>query len=200
MARERDCSVTAITLSREQLAHAADRLRGAGLAERAEVRFADYREIGGTYDRIVSIEMLEAVGEEHWPTYFATLRDRLAEGGVAVLQAITIADARFAAYRRRADFIQSHIFPGGMLPSPAVLREQIERAGLVLSSLETFGRSYARTLSDWQTRFQRAWPEIAALGFAPKFKRKWEYYLAYCEAGFRAAAIDVGLYRIEKPR
>lgn len=191
--------VAAITLSQEQHAYARARMRVADLADRVDVRLADYRDIGGVYDRIASIEMVEAVGVTHWPVYFATLRDRLRTGGVAVLQAITIDDVRFSAYRRRADFIQRYIFPGGMLPSPSVLREQVAKAGLVLTSAETFGLSYARTLAEWQRRFQSAWPSIAAQDFTHGFKRMWEYYLAYCEAGFRAGAIDVGLYRIVKP-
>jgi cyclopropane-fatty-acyl-phospholipid synthase len=199
MARAGAAQVTAITLSQEQHAYATQRARTANRVEQVDIRLTDYRDIGGTYDRIASIEMVEAVGEVHWPTYFATLRDRLRAGGVAVLQAITIDDDRFPGYRSRADFIQRYIFPGGMLPSPAILREQIARAGLVLTSAETFGLSYARTLSEWQRRFQAAWPAIAAQGFGQRFKHMWEYYLAYCEAGFRAGAIDVGLYRIVKP-
>ena len=191
--------VTAITLSREQQRHAAAVLGAGAPGDRFDVRLLDYRDLAGSYDRIASIEMVEAVGETHWPLYFATVRDRLAAGGVAVLQAITIAEERFAAYRRRADFIQRYIFPGGMLPSPGALCQQIERAGLRLERAETFGASYALTLAEWQRRFQAAWPAIAALGFGPRFKRMWEYYLAYCEAGFRAGSVDVGLYRIVKP-
>ncbi len=200
LARECAGRVTAITLSREQCSFAAGRIAAAKLDGRASVALADYRDIGGSYDRIASIEMIEAVGEANWPTYFATLRDRLVAGGVAVVQAITIADARFAAYRRGADFIQRHIFPGGMLPSPTVLHEQIERAGLLLTAVENFGADYARTIAEWRRRFHGTWSEIAALGFSPRFKRMWDYYLAYCEAGFHEGAIDVGLYRIEKPQ
>lgn len=140
--------------------------------------------------------MVEAVGEAYWPTYFATLRDRLAPGGHAVLQAITIADAHFEGYRRGADFIQRHIFPGGMLPSPSALREQAARAGLVLQTELLFGDSYAATLAEWRRRFLAAWPAIAARGFDLRFKRLWEYYLCYCEAGFRSGRVDVGLYTL----
>jgi cyclopropane-fatty-acyl-phospholipid synthase len=148
---------------------------------------------------VVSIEMLEAVGKDYWPTYFATIRDRLRPGGVAVLQVITMAEDRYAAYERGADFIQRHIFPGGMLPSDPVMRAQITAAGLVLDDVRAFGLSYARTLADWQTRFQRAWPRLRPMGFDERFKRKWEYYLSYCEAGFLAGALDVGLYRLHRP-
>jgi cyclopropane-fatty-acyl-phospholipid synthase len=198
LAREHDCRVTGITLSTEQLAYATERMKQAGLAERATLRLEDYRKVGGEFDRIVSIEMLEAVGEEHWPRYFGVLRDRLIAGGIAVLQVITIADERFETYRRGADFIQSYIFPGGMLPSPGAIRREVERAGLELLSSETFGLDYAQTLAEWRRRFQAAWPKLHSQGLASSFKQMWEYYLAYCEAGFRTATIDVGLYRLRK--
>jgi cyclopropane-fatty-acyl-phospholipid synthase len=186
--------VTGVTLSPSQLSYAAARLRGEGLV--ADLHLQDYREIEGSFDRIVSIEMLEAVGEEWWPVFFETLRRKLAPGGIAVLQTITISDERFAAYRRGTDFIQRHIFPGGMLPSPSRLRAEIDRAGLAVDTVETFGASYALTLQHWRERFEKAWPDIAAQGFPPRFKRLWDYYLCYCEAGFRAAALDVGLWRL----
>jgi cyclopropane-fatty-acyl-phospholipid synthase len=160
----------------------------------------DYREIDGTFDRVVSIEMLEAVGKEYWPAYFATIRDRLRPGGIAALQVITMAEHRYATYERSADFIQRHIFPGGMLPSNSVVRAQIAAAGLWLDGARTFGTSYARTLADWRVRFLRAWPRLRPMGFDERFQRKWEYYLSYCEAGFRAGSIDVGLYRLHRPR
>jgi cyclopropane-fatty-acyl-phospholipid synthase len=200
LAGQLSCHVTALTLSQEQLAFTEARVRAAGLAARTDLRFEDYRDVAGTFDRIVSIEMLEAVGEAHWPTYFNVLHERLTPGGVAVLQVITISDQRYAGYRSSADFIQRYIFPGGMLPSPAIVREKIAEAGLRLTAVETFGDSYRRTLAEWRRRFEEAWPSIATLGFGVRFKRMWEYYLAYCEAGFRMGAIDVGFYRIEKPR
>ncbi|WP_439596846.1 class I SAM-dependent methyltransferase [Falsiroseomonas sp.] len=191
--------LTGLTLSPRQLAHATARLAAAGLAPRATLALRDYRDEAGRFDRIVSIEMFEAVGEAYWPLFFAALRDRLVEGGLAVLQVITIAEARFAAYRQGADFIQTHIFPGGMLPSPSVLRAEIARAGLVLEHAECFGESYARTLAEWQARFLAAQPRLAGMGLDARFQRLWRYYLAYCEGGFRTGAIDVGLYRIRRP-
>jgi cyclopropane-fatty-acyl-phospholipid synthase len=193
-----DGTLTGVTLSPAQLAHARDRLARAGLAGRADLRLQDYRDVSGRFDRIVSIEMLEAVGEAYWPTYFRTLHDRLAPGGVAVLQVITIAEDRFAGYRRDADFIQRHIFPGGMLPSPSILRAQVAAAGLTLDHAQTFGESYARTLADWHERFVQALPRVAGCGLDERFQRLWRYYLAYCEGGFRAGAIDVGLYRLRR--
>ncbi len=193
------CHVTGLTLSPAQLAHATARLRDAGLEGRTDLHLRDYRDEAGTYDRIVSIEMLEAVGEAYWPSYFGALRDRLRSGGRAVLQGITIAEDRYDAYRACTDFIQHYIFPGGMLPTRTGMVRQTEAAGLRLVSVETFGQSYARTLADWRRRFHDAWPEIERQGFDTRFRRMWDYYLAYCEGGFRSGAIDVGLYTLEKP-
>ena len=192
-------AVTGLTLSREQLALSRERAREAGLEERCTFRLEDYRETGGRFDRIVSIEMIEAVGEAYWPVYFRTLADRLADGGVAVLQAITIDEERFAHYRRSPDFIQRYVFPGGMLPTADAIARQAEKAGLVLDRTERFGLSYAETLAEWSRRFEAEWPAIAALGFDERFRRRWRYYFAYCQAGFEAGAIDVGFYRLRRP-
>jgi cyclopropane-fatty-acyl-phospholipid synthase len=194
--RECGCHVTGLTLSPAQLEHATLRLEDAGLAGRHDLRLQDYRDVAGVFDRIVSIEMLEAVGADYWPVYFDRLRDCMAERGRAVLQVITIAERYCASYRRDPDFIQRHIFPGGMLPSAEQLLGQINRAGLALRSVEHFGASYAATLAEWRRRFDEAWPRLHPLGFDERFRRKWEYYLAYCEAGFRAGSIDVGLYEV----
>ena len=149
--------MTGVTLSAAQLEYAAERLKGPGTE--ADLRLQDYRDVGGTFDRIVSIEMMEAVGEAYWPSYFSALRDRLKPGGLAVVQAITIGEDHFEGYRRCTDFIQHYIFPGGMLPTITEIRRQTERAGMVLRSMETFGASYARTLAEWRHRFHAAWPE-----------------------------------------
>jgi cyclopropane-fatty-acyl-phospholipid synthase len=137
------------------------------------------------------------VGETYWPVYFETLRRRLAPGGAAVIQAITIGDEWMAEYRRGADFIQHYIFPGGMLPSPGELARLAAAHGFIIARRESFGLSYARTLVEWRARFHAAWPAIAAQGFAPHFRRLWDYYLIYCEAGFRTGRLDVGLWRLE---
>jgi cyclopropane-fatty-acyl-phospholipid synthase len=191
------CHVTGLTLSKEQLAHARALAQAEGIAGRTDLRLQDYRDVGGRYDRVVSIEMLEAVGERYWPTYFSTVRERLAPGGRAVLQVITIDEERFKTYRRSADFIQRYIFPGGMLPTRSIVAREAAQAGLRLVAEETFGASYALTLAEWRRRFFAAWPAIERLGFPPAFRRLWEYYLCYCEAGFRAGVIDVGLYVLE---
>ena len=187
------CAVTGLTLSPAQLEYAAKRL--ADLPVQPVLR--DYRDESGRYDRIVSIEMIEAVGEEYWPAYFAKLKQCLAPGGAAVLQAITIDHAQFPQYRRQPDFIQRYIFPGGMLPSPEIIQAQAARVGLAVAARQNFGLDYARTLEEWRARFERAWPSIAAQGFPPRFRRLWNYYLSYCEGGFRAGQIDVGLWRLE---
>lgn len=188
--------VTGLTLSREQLEGARTRAAAAGVAERVELRLEDYRDVQGQHDRIVSIEMIEAVGERWWPAWFHTVAARLAPGGHAVVQAITIDEAAFPGYRSGADFIQRHIFPGGMLPTVSLLREHAAAAGLVLGVEQRFGASYARTLVAWRERFDAASAELAALGFDERFRRLWRYYLCYCEAGFRSGRIDVGLYTL----
>ncbi len=200
LAAEHDCRVTGITLSAEQLDFARARLARSVSSHSCDLRLQDYRDVDGRYDRIVSIEMLEAVGERFWPVYFAKLRQSLTDAGTAVLQVITIAEERFTAYRRRPDFIQRYIFPGGMLPTPSIVRREAERAGLRVVSQEPFGASYARTLNEWRRRFLAAWPQIERLGFDGRFKRMWEYYLTYCEIGFQVGAIDVSLIKLVPAR
>lgn len=190
--------VTGITLSTEQLAFSRKRREQEMLVDRTALELTDYRDVEGSYDRIVSIEMLEAVGEAYWPAYFETLHKRLNVGGIAVLQVITIDEARFEAYRGSPDFIQRHIFPGGMLPTKAIIAEQGAQSGLKLVSTQSFGQSYAATLAEWRKRFLASWPSIMDMGFSERFRRLWDYYLCYCEAGFRAATIDVGFYVLAK--
>jgi cyclopropane-fatty-acyl-phospholipid synthase len=200
LVRQHRCRLTGVTLSREQLAFARARLADDVHAGRADLRLLDYRDTQGSFDRVVSIEMLEAVGRENWPVYFDVLQRRLRPGGRAVLQVITIAEDRYESYRRGADFIQRYIFPGGFLPTAAHIREHGARAGLTLRDEVTFGASYARTLAEWRTRFHAAWPTLERMGFDQRFRRMWDFYLAYCEGGFRENTIDVGLYVFERPR
>jgi cyclopropane-fatty-acyl-phospholipid synthase len=190
-ARDYGAEVVGLTLSVEQKAWADARIAKAGLSEKVEIRLQDYRDVEGQFDRIVSIEMIEAVGERWWPTYFATLKRCLNEGGRALLQAITITDDRFESYRRGCDFIQRHIFPGGMLPSPQIITDIAGKVGLTATTMRCFGADYDRTLAHWTERFHERWDQIAPLGFDQQFKRLWEFYLAYCRAGFRTGAIDV---------
>jgi len=142
--------------------------------------------------------MFEAIGEKQWKQYFDVCRERLTPGGSAALQIITIADDRFDAYRKNPDFIQLYIFPGGMLPSPSALNASAASAGLGIETLRTFAVSYADTLREWRDRFDTAWPKIAPLGFDERFKRMWDYYLAYCEGGFRSGAVDVGQFKLTR--
>lgn len=195
---DRDASVTGVTLSAAQLAYARARLDKAVEAGMADLRFQDYRDTRGTYDAIASVEMIEAVGEAHWPTFFNKLAECLKPGGSAAIQAITIDERFFESYRRQADFIQRYIFPGGMLPTVTRMREEAARAGLTFETVERFGVSYARTLDAWRQKFRARWPEIKALGFDERFRRMWEYYLTYCEVGFENGDVDVGIYRMTK--
>lgn len=191
LAKERGARVTALTISREQFDFATRRMQEAGLGERVEIRFQDYRDERGIYDHIGSIEMFEAVGESYWGTYFSTLRDRLKSGGTAGLQIITVADRFFEDYRRNIDFIRRFIFPGGMLPSPGKLAELASSHGLVEGSNRSIRHDYAETLRQWRASFDTAWPRLQPMGFDERFRRLWRYYLSYCEGGFDAGSIDV---------
>jgi cyclopropane-fatty-acyl-phospholipid synthase len=198
-AAKRGANVHGITLSKEQLAYAQQRLQNAGLSDKAQMHFEDYRDTKGQFDAIASIEMIEAVGEPHWPTYFKTLFDRLKPGGVAAVQGITMLEENFEPYRKSVDFIQRYVFPGGMVLTKDVMREQSEKAGLLLEKMDCFGKSYAETLRQWRVRFEAAWPKIIPLGFDERFRKLWTLYLCYCEAGFEEGVIDVGIYKIRKP-
>jgi cyclopropane-fatty-acyl-phospholipid synthase len=193
------CRLTGLTLSKEQHAFASERLQRQGLSEKVDLRMQDYRDVTGTFDGVASIEMFEAVGEPHWPRYFEMIHERLARGGAAALQIITIAESRFDNYRRGADFIQRHIFPGGMLPSVEAFRSCVDRAKLQLADVAMYGESYARTLRQWRDSFLHAWGTIEPMGFDDRFRRMWEMYLAYCEGGFRARAINVGQFKLVRP-
>jgi cyclopropane-fatty-acyl-phospholipid synthase len=190
-AREIGCRVTGLTISREQHDFARERMKRAGLSDRVEIKFQDYRDEGGIYDRVASIEMFEAVGEKYWPAYFSTLRKCLKPGGTAGLQIITINESAFDSYRRRPDFIQRYVFPGGMLPTPQLLRSLGQEHGLCFLGERVFAQDYARTLAEWRARFWASWDRIKPLGFDERFKKLWEFYLHYCEAGFRTEYIDV---------
>ena len=190
-AGEIGCKVTGLTISREQLAFANERMRNAGLSDKVEIKFQDYRDEKGLYDRIVSIEMFEAVGEKYWPAYFSQLQRCLKPGGKAGLQIITIKPEAYREYRANPDFIQKYVFPGGMLPTREHLIDLGRKVGLKMSGDFGFGLDYARTLAEWRQRFWSVWDKVEPLGFDARFKRLWEFYLFYCEAGFRARNIDV---------
>jgi cyclopropane-fatty-acyl-phospholipid synthase len=190
-AREVGANVTAITISEEQFKFAKDRMFRQGLNERADIRFVDYRDVEGQFDRVASIEMFEAVGERYWPAYFGKIAETLTPGGRAGLQIITIRDEDFVEYRNRADFIQKYIFPGGMLPSEERLKTVTDKAGLAWTGLARFGQDYADTLAEWHRRFDAAWKDIRPLGFDERFRKLWKFYLSYCEAGFRTERTNV---------
>jgi cyclopropane-fatty-acyl-phospholipid synthase len=191
--------VTGITISDQQLAYAQLRIEKAGLSNQVQIRREDYRDVSGQFDKVASIEMFEAVGEKYWPAYFAKIADVLKPGGKAGLQIITIKDELFASYRKRADFIQRYVFPGGMLASLDRLKEETARAGLVWRRFEAFGHSYAETLSEWARRFTAKWNQIRDMGFDERFKQLWLFYLSYCEAGFRTGRTDVVQVELAKP-
>ena len=190
-ARTFGAKVVGLTISKEQRDFARERIHKAGLAEKVEIKLQDYRDERDQYDRIASIEMIEAVGERFWPKYFSQVRDRLLPGGLAGIQAITIQDNLFQTYRRDVDFIQRYVFPGGMLPSPQILKSLGEKFGVPVIRERIFGQDYAKTLATWRNNFRAAWPNLMPLGFDDRFRRLWEYYLAYCEAGFLSGNIDV---------
>jgi cyclopropane-fatty-acyl-phospholipid synthase len=198
-ARERGLRVTGLTISQAQYDYAVERIARAGLADRVEIKLQDYRDERGTYDGVASIEMFEAVGEKYWPTYFNALRERLKPGRHATLQIITVPDARWAMYKRGVDFIQKYIFPGGMLPPPFRLREEIERAGLRLKGSIEFGESYSLTLRRWYESFNARWDEVAQLGFDDRFRRMWNFYLTSCAGAFRGGNCDVTQITLTRP-
>lgn len=195
-ATEFGCRVLGVTLSPAQLAYAQARAERGGFADRVSFELCDYRDVRGQYDHIVSIEMIEAVGERFWPVYFERIADLLRPGGRCVIQAITIDDDLFHRYRRGTDFIQRYVFPGGMLPSPTEIGKQVDAAGLSLVGDFAFGRDYARTLARWHSNFIARLPAVRAQGFSERFIRMWRMYLSYCEAGFETGSIDVHHYEI----
>lgn len=198
-AAERGAQVTTLTLSVEQARLARERIAEAGLADRVDVRLADYREATGTYDAVVSIEMIEAVGDEYWPTYFAAIDRLLAPGGTAVVQAILMSHDRYLATRRSFSWIQKYIFPGGIIPSMrAIEQTTAEHTALRVVGTRHFGASYAETLRRWRATFTAAWPHITTLGFDETFRRMWEFYLAYSEAGFATGYLDVAQVRLRR--
>ncbi|MGB1388981.1 MAG: class I SAM-dependent methyltransferase [Paracoccaceae bacterium] len=198
-AKERGLKVTGLTISKEQFKYAQERIEKAGLSDLVEFKLQDYRDERGTYDGIASIEMFEAVGEKYWPVYFKTLHERLKPGKNATLQIITVADRRWNVYRRSVDFIQKYIFPGGMLPSPSVLREQVSAAGLGFVGSKEFGASYDLTLRRWHDTFNAKWDQVAAMGFDERFRRMWNFYLTSCAAAFVTGNVDVTQVTVRRP-
>jgi cyclopropane-fatty-acyl-phospholipid synthase len=199
-AAQRGCRVKTITLSEAQFDYAKALFKREGVDAQVEIALEDYRIQEGRYDAVVSCEMIEAVGREFLDSYFKVVSRSLKPGARAVIQAITIPDERYESYSRNCDWIQKHIFPGGHLPSPGAIRRHLKNAGEAqLLELHAFGRDYAETLRRWALAFNQAEAKVDALGFDPTFRRKWNYYFSYCEAGFDADLIDVQHAVIEKP-
>jgi len=201
---QRGASLVGVTLSTEQLAYANNRLQGLGVRTgptgQADLRLQDYRDItDAPFDAICSIEMVEAVGQAYWPTYFATLARLLKPGARACVQSIVIDDALFERYAASTDFIQQYIFPGGCLPCPREFRRQAQAAGLQVVDEFAFGADYAETLRRWRDAFLARQAEVAALGFDARFMRIWEFYLAYCEAAFDTGDISLVQYTLQRP-
>jgi cyclopropane-fatty-acyl-phospholipid synthase len=198
-AGKRGLRVTGLTISQAQFDYATDRIAKAGLSDRVEIKLLDYRDETGRYDGIASIEMFEAVGERYWPVYFDSLRERLKPGRHATLQIITVDDGRWKVYKRGVDFIQKHIFPGGMLPAPSVLKAEIARAGLLLKGSVEFGKSYSQTLRRWHEMFNDRWEDVAKLGFDDRFRRMWNFYLTSCAGAFEGGNCDVTQITVTRP-
>lgn len=198
-ARDFNAELVGLTLSPSQLAFARDRLATQGLAESVDLRLQDYRDLGNEqFDAVCSIEMIEAVGQEYWPEYFSTVAKALRPDGKACIQAIVIDDQHFDRYIKGSDFIQQMIFPGGCLPSPSAFKAAAEAAGLEIVDSFAFGPDYAETLRRWRIDFMGQLDAVRALGFDDAFIRTWEFYLAYCEAGFDAGDVDVLQYTLQK--
>ncbi|MEP7055128.1 MAG: cyclopropane-fatty-acyl-phospholipid synthase family protein [Actinomycetota bacterium] len=198
-AAQRGAVVTTVTISAEQLALASERVARAGLSERVDLRLQDYRDVEGQFDAIVSVEMLEAVGEAYWPAYFATLDRLLAPGGKVSIQAITMAHERVLATKRSFSWIQKYIFPGGIIPSLQSIDDALAaHTTLRVTERRELGAHYARTLHLWRERFCEQWPHIHRLGFDETFRRMWEFYLAYCEAGFRTGYLGVSQLKMTR--
>ncbi len=198
-ATEIGCHVTGLTLSSEQAEYARSRLKEAGVEDRTEIKLQDFRQEAGSYDKIVSIEMIESIPADLWPPLFATISRTLRRGGKVAMQAITIAEDLYESLLRRDDFISKHIFPGGALPAVSTLQDLASANGLNTLSVAGFGDSYAATLSRWRDQFEAAWASIAQPPFDERFRRTWRYYLAYCEAGFNIGRIDVHQVGFEAP-
>ena len=198
LAKNFSADVTAITISKKQYEKVKEKVFKEKLTEKINVKLTDYREIKGLYDKIVSIEMFEAVGEKYWSKYFEVLGNNLKYNGAIGLQTITIEDKFFKKYRKFPDFIQTYIFPGGMLPSIEEMSKVLKSKGLSIEKKQMFGNDYAKTLKMWSKSFENSWENIKKEGFNDAFRRMWRYYLGYCEGGFKSGNINVGQFLIKK--
>lgn len=191
-AKTYNCKITSVTISQQQFDFAVKRIADAGLSDKIEVQLKDYRLIEGKYDKVISIEMIEAVGAKYLKTYFDKIHGLLKPDGVLALQAIVCPDSRFDEFKKNVDFIQKHIFPGTLLPSIAAINNAVNETGdMFMFGLKDLGKSYVQTLAEWRSRFNLNTDKIKLLGFDDEFIRKWNYYFSYCEAAFNMRNINV---------
>jgi cyclopropane-fatty-acyl-phospholipid synthase len=191
LAKNYDIKLDCVTISKKQLEFAKKRIFKAGLNEKVDIKFLDYRDVKGQYDSIASIEMIEAVGEKYLNKYFSMIKNNLKPSGVGAIQAIIIKDELFDQYRKSEDFIQKYIFPGGFLPSLQCIKNHTEKSGLQLTEYKSYGIHYSNTLKEWRKNFINSWSDISKQGFDQSFKKIWDFYFSYCEAGFKSKNIDL---------
>jgi cyclopropane-fatty-acyl-phospholipid synthase len=191
LAKNYDIKLDCVTISKKQLEFAKKRIFKAGLNEKVDIKFLDYRDVKGQYDSIASIEMIEAVGEKYLNKYFSMIKNNLKPSGVGAIQAIIIKDELFDQYRKSEDFIQKYIFPGGFLPSLQCIKDHTEKSGLQLTEYKSYGIHYSNTLKEWRKNFINSWSDISKQGFDQSFKKIWDFYFSYCEAGFKSKNIDL---------
>ena len=191
LAKNHDIKLDCITISKKQLEFAKKRIFNAGLNEKVDIKFLDYRDVKGQYDSIASIEMIEAVGEKYLNKYFSMIKNNLKPGGTGAIQAIIIKDELYDQYRKSEDFIQKYIFPGGFLPSLQSIRDHTKKSGLQLKEYKSYGIHYSNTLKKWRENFIYSWSDISKQGFDQSFKKIWDFYFSYCEAGFKSKNIDL---------
>ena len=192
-----DVKLDCITISKKQFEYAKERIHRCGLNEKVNIEIKDYRDLNNKYNSIASIEMIEAVGQNYLPGYFKTIKNNLSYNGKAAIQAITIDDALFDRYKNKEDFIQKYIFPGGFLPNKNTINKYVSNNGLTIKSYESYADHYSNTLSIWRDEFIKKWDQIKNQGFDLKFRRMWEFYLCYCEAGFKSKNIDLIQFSIQ---
>ena len=191
LGKKYDVKLDCITISKKQYEYAKERIYRCGLNEKVNIQIKDYRDLKDKYNSIASIEMIEAVGQNYLESYFKTLKGNLANNGTAAIQAITIDDSLFDRYKNKQDFIQKYIFPGGFLPSKNSINKYVSENGLTIKSYESYANHYSSTLALWRNEFNKKWDLIKNQGFDSTFKRMWEFYLSYCEAGFKSKNIDL---------
>ena len=191
LAKNHDIKLDCITISKKQLEFAKKRIFNAGLNEKVDIKFLDYRDVKGQYDSIASIEMIEAVGEKYLNKYFSMIKNNLKPGGTGAIQAIIIKDELYDQYRKSEDFIQKYIFPGGFLPSLQSIKDHTRNSGLQLKEYNSYGIHYSNTLKKWRENFINSWSDISKQGFDQSFKKIWDFYFSYCEAGFKSKNIDL---------